>query len=190
LATSARENPRRQTFSTIDPFAKPYLKDIRRWAFTNELWLTVERAKLIAQQANPDVFTVVDSGLLISWMYVFSHRRAKNITLKEWQFIRELYDHFAENFMSKTLVVCLRYPLPTLMERIKKRGRPFELEYYTPEYIGNLNKGLIELEKKLRKLRVPLLVVREKSVADFVENAKDRRTLVKKARAFLKQNLK
>lgn len=176
-------------FQTIDPFAKPYLKDIKRWAFTNELWLTVERAKLIGQQANPDKFTIVDSGLLISWMYVFSHRRAKNITLREWKFFRELYDHFAENFMSKTAVVCLRYSLPTLMSRIEKRGREFELKYYTPEYIADLNKGLIELEKKLRKKRVPLLVIREKAVADFVEKKKDQKVLIQKTQEFLKKNL-
>jgi deoxyadenosine/deoxycytidine kinase len=175
-------------FQTIDPFAKNYLKDIDRWAFTNELWLTFNRAKLIEEQADPNQLTVVDSGLLMSWMYGRAHRLAGHYTEKEWRFFRQLYNHFAQDFMSKTLVLRLKYTQKTLFERIKKRGRDFELEYYTPEYIGGLEQGLNELARKLKRNKTPLLTIREQEVPDFVDSKNDATLLVKKTKAFLEKN--
>ncbi len=175
-------------FQTVDPFAKNYLKDISRWAFTNELWLMVNRAKLIEEQAKPGELTVVDSGLLMSWMYGRAHRLAGEFTEKEWRFYKQLYNHFAQNFMSKTLVLRLKYAQKTLFERIKKRGREFELEYYTPEYIGGLEKGLDALEKKLRRNDIPLLKITEKNVPEFVESKSGSKKLVKLVEKFLEKN--
>jgi deoxyadenosine/deoxycytidine kinase len=175
-------------FQTVDPFAKNYLKDIKRWSFTNELWLMVSRAKLIREQADPDQFTVVDSGLLMSWMYGRAHRLAGEFTEKEWRFYKQLYNHFAKDFMSKTLVLRLKYSQKTLFERIEKRGRKFELEYYTPEYIGGLEKGLNALEKKLRRNKIPLLKVTEKIVPEFVESKSGGKKLVKLVKELLKKH--
>jgi deoxyadenosine/deoxycytidine kinase len=174
-------------FQTIDPFAKNYLKDIPRWAFTNELWLTIKRAELIAKQADPNKFTVVDSGLLMSWMYGRAHRLAGDFTEKEWRFFSQLYSHFAADFMSKTLVLRLKYTMPTILERIKKRGREFELEYYTPEYLNGLENGLNALEKKLKRNEIPLLIINERTVPDFVSYKKDSKLLIKKTKEFLKK---
>lgn len=174
-------------FQTIDPFAKNYLKDIKRWSFTNELWLTMNRAKLIAEQENPGQLTVVDSGLLMSWMYGRAHRLNGHYTEKEWRFFRQLYNHFADDFMGKTLVLRLKYTQKTLFERIKKRGREFELEYYTPEYIAGLEHGLNALGRKLRRNKIPMLIINEKNVPEFVDSKRGQKLLVQKTQEFLKK---
>lgn len=175
-------------FQTTDPFAKAYLDDIPRWAFTNELWLTMNRAKLINRLAHPEKLTVVDSGLLMSWVFGYSHRLAKRITPEEWEFFSELYDHFTQDFWSKTLVLRIKCSQKTQFERIKKRGRAFELEYYTAEYLDQLEKSLEKLEKKLGQTGIPLLTIDEETIPDFIDSKDGEQKLIKKAKQFLKKH--
>lgn len=175
-------------FQTTDPFAKGYLEDISRWAFTNEVWLTLNRSKLINRLAHPDKLTVVDSGLLMSWVFGYSHRLAKRMTPEEWEFFSELYDHFTQDFWSKTLVVWIRCSQETQFARIKKRGRAFELEYYTPEYLDILEKSLEKLEKKLEQAGIPLLTIDEAVIPDFIDSKDGEEKLLKKTRQFLKKH--
>lgn len=158
-------------FQTLDPFAKPYLQDIKRWAFTNELWLTYERAKLIKEFGKDnEKLTVVDSGLLMSWVYTYSHLLVENISLDEWEFYETLYDEFANGYLVDSVVVRLEYNLDTLMKRLQKRGRDYELEYYTREYLEQIEQGLVALEKKLAQQGVKVITVHEDEVADFEHN--------------------
>jgi deoxyadenosine/deoxycytidine kinase len=175
-------------FQSVDPFAKAYLKDTPRWAFTNELWLTCERAKLLrahlagqSEEAKKR-HTVVDSGLLMSWIYAHSHLLVGNITLDEWEFYLSLYEHFSEDVISDMVVVRLRYSVETLLKRIRQRGRDYELEFYTAEYLEQLESGIVALEKQLRSHNVKWITIDEKDVADFENSERDRERLVEVVR--------
>ncbi len=175
-------------FQTTDPFAKPYLQDVKRWAFTNELWLTSQRAQLLKKHLtdnNSDQLTIVDSGLLMSWVYTYSHLLVNNISLDEWEFYTELYDHFSKEVLQDTAVVRLKYSIPTLLKRIQQRGRDYELEYYTQEYLEQIEQGLDALEKKLRMSGVPYLAIEEENIADFVANPQDAKSLVEAVKTLI-----
>lgn len=166
-------------FQTLDPFREQYLEDIKRWAFTNELWLTYERSKMIHEHSTDTEKTIiVDSGLLMSWVYTHSHLLVGNISLEEWNFYEKLYDQFANGYMTNSCVVRLKYSIDTLMNRLKKRGRDYELEYYTREYLEQLEEGLVALEKKLQQLGAKIITIDEEEVADFEANEKDREKLL------------
>ena len=176
-------------FQTTDPFAKPYLDDTPRWAFTNELWLTHQRAQLLQDHVGTSgksgQLTIVDSGLLMSWVYTYSHLLVKNITLDEWEFYQTLYDEFSANILQDTAVIRLKYSMETLLERIHKRGRDYELEYYTREYLEQIEQGLEALEKKLVMNGVPLLTIDESEIADFENSAQDQEKLIDVAKSFV-----
>lgn len=166
-------------FQTLDPFREQYLEDIKRWAFTNELWLTYERSKMIHEHSTDTEKTIiVDSGLLMSWVYTHSHLLVGNISLEEWNFYEKLYDQFANGYMTNSCVVRLKYSIDTLMNRLKKRGRDYELEYYTREYLEQLEEGLVALEKKLQQLGAKIIVIDEEEVADFENNPADEKKLI------------
>ncbi len=169
-----------ELFQTTDPFAKPYLADMKRWAFANETWLTMERIKILRtelEKKNKGI-TVIDSGLLMSWVYTYSHLLVGNITDDEWQLYHTLYDELTGNLFQNTHVVKLSYSMDTLMERLKKRGRDYELAFYTREYLGQLEMGLSALHEKLRAKNVKVIEVTEEFITDFENDPKDTQTLV------------
>lgn len=153
-------------FQTIDPFREMYLKDIKRWALANELWLTLERVILIKKyfRERHDRRLVIDSGLLMSWAYTHGHFLAGTMTPEEWRLYRRLFDKIAINLFTSSLVVYLECPVPTLMKRIKKRGRGFELEYYNQTYLQQIDKGLEKLKQKLRRKKIKVITVAESDV--------------------------
>lgn len=166
-------------FQTSDPFSKIYLENMSRWALTNELWLVVERVKLIQESMKKatEGLVVIDSGLLMSWVYTYGHYLNGVISEDEWLLFEEIYTRLCKEVLSKTIVVRLQYDLPVLMQRLRKRGRSFELEFYTEEYLQQIEKGLEALEKKLLKDQVPLLVINQDQIQDFENSSTDRKKL-------------
>jgi len=167
-------------FQTTDPFRDEYLGDLKRWAFANELWLTNKRADLLnfklAHTQNP--WLVVDSGVLMRWVYTYSHLLVGNLTKKEWQLYDSLLQKLVGNVFAQTTVIYLEYSVPTLLKRIKKRGRAFEILHYQAEYLNQINQGLLALERRLKKIQVPLVKITETQVPDFVSCQTDRNHLI------------
>ncbi|MDZ7586797.1 MAG: deoxynucleoside kinase [Patescibacteria group bacterium] len=153
-------------FQTIDPFREMYLKDIKRWALANELWLTLERVILIKKyfKERQNKHLVIDSGLLMSWAYTYGHFLAGTMTPEEWRLYRRLFDKIAINLFTSSLVVYLECAVPTLMKRIKKRGRKFELKYYNPAYLKQIENGLEKLKQKLQRKKIKVITVAEAEI--------------------------
>lgn len=174
-------------FQTSDPFAKDYLQDMGRWALTNELWLTLERVKMIRkhQSACKSKITLIDSGLLMSWVYTYGHFLNKIISKSEWKLYEEIFTELAGDAIKKCVVIRLRYSVPTLMKRLKKRGRGYELKFYTQQYLNQIEDGLCALEEKLQTSGVPLLIVDEHNVADFEQQTHCRNKFVKSVSEFI-----
>jgi deoxyguanosine kinase len=166
-------------FQTSDPFRIQFLEDTPRWAFANELWLTLERAQLLrrelAQCAHSCV--VVDSGLLMSWVYTHSHFLVGKLSLPEWELYKELYEELTQDLFKDLKVVYLDYSLETLMYRLQLRGRDYELQYYTWDYLEQLQAGLLMLIKDLQAKKTEIIHVTEAAVPDFVKNDGDSRGL-------------
>ncbi|MEP7166674.1 MAG: deoxynucleoside kinase [Candidatus Woesebacteria bacterium] len=175
-------------FQTSDPFAKPYLADMKRWAFANETWLTMERIKILRGELRKkkQKLTIIDSGLLMSWVYTYSHLLVGNITEDEWSLYHTLYDELTDGLFANTHVVKLSYSMDTLMERLKKRGRDYELAFYTREYLGQLELGLSALYEKLLQKNVKVIEVTEEFVSDFENNQDDCSKIISHISAQLK----
>ena len=175
-------------FQTSDPFREGYLDNRARWAFTNELWLVFERAKILQRELTQTKHkaVVIDSGLLMSWVYGYSHWLRQTITQEEWHFFMELYDFFTNQFSRQMTVVSLHYPISTLLARIKSRGREFELTYYDQSYLGQIEEGIEALEVRLKSQAVKVIRVDETLVENFVDDEQGRQKLVEVVRGGLK----
>lgn len=166
-------------FQTSDPFAQRYLENPARWAMVNELWLTNERVKLVEDKINDLDKTnlVIDSGILMSWVYVYSHFISGNIGEEEWQLYQELYDRLCKNCLKDTAVIYLDYSIPTLIKRIQKRGRDYELTFYNANYLEQIQHGLSALIRKLEKADISIISIKEDAVADFENSSSDKKML-------------
>lgn len=133
-------------FQTLNPFRDVYLSNLKRWAFTNELWMAHKRVSLMKsaiEQSNKENI-VIDSGLIMSWVYTKSHFITGKMTADEWAFFNELFTQWSK-FSFKTTLLYLTAPIDVLMKRIQTRGRDYELELYTPAYLEQLETGLKDL---------------------------------------------
>lgn len=154
-------------FQTVDPFRELYLNDLKRWALANELWLTLERVILVKKYLKQFQRhkLVVDSGLLMSWAYTHGHFLSGIMTKEEWQLYRRLFDRVAIGLFASSVVVALECSVETLMRRIKKRGRQFELEYYNPVYLSRIDKGLEKLKEKLKRKGIKVVTISEQEAS-------------------------
>lgn len=159
-------------FQTSDPFARRFLKDISRWGFTNEVWMTLARVQLIRSQIHKATteWVVIDSGLVMSWVYTYGHFAAGKIDSDEWQLYQDLYSELTKD-ISLNAIVYLDYENDVLLDRIKKRGREYELEFYKKDYLDQITQGLqhyIETQSaagKISKTNNPLI--------DFTKDTKN-----------------
>lgn len=167
-------------FQTSDPFAQRYLENQPRWAMVNELWLTLERVKLVEAKLKVLKHThlLIDSGLLMSWVYTYGHYITGTISEDEWELYQHLYDRLSSQWLEGACVIHLDYTVPTLLQRIGKRGRDFELAFYNSEYLEKIDHGLSALTKKLAKQKTKIITISETEIADFENNAQDKKKLL------------
>jgi len=173
-----------ELFQTACPFRKEFLKDMSRWGFANELWLTFERAKMLRLhlKKNKDSLTIIDSGLLMSWVYTYSHYLEKKITKHEWELYSKIYDHLVADLVKDFMVVNFSYSFDTLFKRIKKRGRDYEVKGYDIKYLKQLEKGLLALKEKLKKDKIKFIDILEKNIPDFEKDKKNQKILIDKVK--------
>jgi len=170
-------------FQTTNPFRERYLKNNKRWALANELWMTLERVGILSSYGHlKKKKVVVDSGILMSWAYTYSHFLSGTMSQDEWGVYKRLFDKVVGETFEELAVVRLDCKIETLLKRIKKRGRQFELEYYTHAYLSRINKGIDELEKKLKKEKVLVSKVGESEVNGLLKKMAVRQNLMEKIR--------
>ena len=176
-------------FQTKNPYRQNYLKDVSKWAFTNEVWMTVNRYQLIMTKIkkNPGSHLVIDSGLLMNWVYSYSHLYTKVFSKIDWQLYEQIYElcRFSD-FQIK--VIYLSYSINTLLNRLLKRGRQYELDYYNKAYLQQIQIGLNTLNKKLKRQNIPIFVLEEKLYGDFLKKTMDQEKLLKRLRLFINNN--
>ena len=68
--------------------------------------------------------------------------------------------------------------MPTLLKRLKQRGRDYELAYYTQDYLMQLESGLNALIQRLSVDGLRVLEIPETHVNDFVVYSEDKERLI------------
>jgi deoxyadenosine/deoxycytidine kinase len=173
-------------FQTTNPYREDFLSDMSRWALANELWMTVNRVKILKNyaQENGSNVVLVDSGLLMSWVYTFAHQSDGVLDQRDWSLYQQLFSTIAQDFNRNIRVLHLDYSIPTLLERVARRGREYELQYYTAHYLSSLNRGIGELVKSLKKQSIPVQRISEEKISDFEHDDEQQKEFVKVVQQF------
>ncbi len=164
----------------VSPFRDRYLENTPRWAFSNELWLTEQRYRLTTQTIaeHPEEAIVIDSGLLMSWVYSYSHVLVGNFTESEWELYDRLFSHWFSPLQSRLQVIAFNCTLEEKLRRIRKRGRDYELSAYTPEYLQQIDLGLEALKEKLKTLGTPCQEYDANTFGDLATNTQDQEKFI------------
>jgi deoxyadenosine/deoxycytidine kinase len=105
-----------------------------------------------------------------------------NLEGPEWDLYLELYRELAPKVPPPDLTVYLRAPVPVLLERIARRGRPFE-RGMDPAYLEALSEAY---ERHFARYPHPLLVL-EADALDFSPTGPHREAVVALVREHLAQ---
>ncbi len=146
-------------FYKSNPFFPLALEDRARWSFASDIWFLHERAKLTQTelQTHQNQHTIADCGLPMSWVYAHSRLESNHFTKDEWETYVQLYERITGGISQPTLVIALRASIPVLLERIRHRGRAFELTHHTKEYLQQLDNSLQKQIDVLRQNQIDVI---------------------------------
>lgn len=150
-----------------NPFLAPFYADPERYAFSVQTFFLLSRYKQVQEMTQGSLFfvdTVAD--YLFDKDFIFA---SLNLHGDEWRLYGGLYEQLRPRVPRPDLTVYLRAAPELLLERIAKRGRPFE-QGIEAGYLHRLGEAY---DRYFNHYDAPLHVI-EAADYDFVERTGDR----------------
>jgi deoxyadenosine/deoxycytidine kinase len=149
-----------------NPYLADFYQDMRQWSFHSQVFFLSRRLRhhrAILDRPG----TVVQDRSVYEDAEIFAENlfRQGQMTERDYRTYRELYEAMGLFLPPPDLVVYLRASVPTLLKRIRKRGRDFERRV-TAEYLEQLNRLYEEWTERFSLC--PVLTVPSDNL-DFVQ---------------------
>ncbi len=122
-----------------NPYLADFYKDMAAWSFHSQVFFLTRRMRAHYELAQQPGSVVQDRSV-----YEDADIFARNLFLqgyflpRDYQTYRELYETAVQLLPPPDLLIYLRASVPTLQNRISRRGRDFELSI-SAEYLQGLN---------------------------------------------------
>lgn len=122
-----------------NPYLADFYQDMRRWSFHSQIYFLSRRLRHHKDLLSHPNHVVQDRSV-----YEDAEVFAKNLyqqgqmAERDYHSYRELYEIMAELLPPPNLIIYLKASVPTLLERITRRGRDFERDIL-PAYLERLN---------------------------------------------------
>jgi len=122
-----------------NPYLADFYKDMRRWSFHSQIFFLSRRLRHHHQLLHSPNSVVQDRSVYEdAEIFARNLYQQGNMSDRDYHSYRELYEVLVLFLPPPDLVVYLKSSVPTLLERIRKRGRDFEREI-SPLYLQQLN---------------------------------------------------
>ncbi len=124
---------------TENPYLADFYRDMSAWSFHSQVFFLAHRLRShfqLAQHPNSviqDRSVYEDAEIFAQNLYHQGH-----ISERDYQTYRALYETAVQFLPPPDLVIYLRASVPTLLQRISRRGRDYE-RTIAPEYLDSLN---------------------------------------------------
>ena len=116
------------------PFLDRFYEDPKRWAFQTESFFLIDRYEQIRAYRDDMLEKGVVSDYHLLKNLIFAEATLDQETFKVY---RQMVQTLTATMPRPAMIVYIRASLPTLLERIKKRGRPFE-QAIDPHYLATI----------------------------------------------------
>jgi len=122
-----------------NPYLADFYKDMQTWAFHSQVFFLTRRLRAHKKLCVHPGYVVQDRSVYED-AEVFAQNlyQQHQITEQDFQTYRELYQALVEFLPPPDLVLYIKASVPTLLNRIKQRGRDYE-EQIDPRYLEQLN---------------------------------------------------
>lgn len=162
-----------------NPFLPLFYQDPKRYAFKTQVFFLLSRYRQLSRLRERPLFGGVVADYLFDKDAIFA---SLNLEGPEWDLYLDLYRELSPKLPPPDLTVYLRAPVPVLLERIRKRGRPFE-EGMDPAYLEALSQAY---ERHFARYAHPLLIL-EADRLDYSQPGPDQEEVVALVKAHLLQ---
>jgi deoxyguanosine kinase len=124
-----------------NPFLSRFYEDRRRYALPTQLFFLVSRVDQARRQVQGELFTPATvADFMLEKDLLFARMTLDDA---EFKLYRQLYDGLKPQASAPDLVIYLQASTPTLIERVKKRGRAAE-RHITEAYLADLSRAYSE----------------------------------------------
>ncbi len=122
-----------------NPYLADFYQDMRRWSFHSQIFFLASRLRSHREILNHP-HPVVQDRSIYEDAEIFARNlyQRGNMADRDYQVYRRLYQEFVQFLPPPDLIVYLKASVPTLLERIRRRGRDFEQDV-SPLYLQQLN---------------------------------------------------
>ncbi len=153
---------------TENPYLADFYRDMRTWSFHSQVFFLTRRLRIHRQLLAHPTSAIQDRSVYEdAEVFALNLYRQGLFNERDYQSYHELYQVLVEFLPPPDLVIYLRASVPTLLERIKLRGRDYELRI-EPAYLEQLN--LLYEEWIARFSLCPILTVPADDL-NYVSNA-------------------
>lgn len=123
-----------------NPYLADFYNDMQTWAFHSQIFFLTRRLRAHKLLCSHPGSAIQDRSVYED-AEIFAHNLHKQdqISERDYQTYQELYQVLVEFLPPPDLVIYIRASVPTLKDRIQKRGRSYE-EQIDPEYLDQLNR--------------------------------------------------
>ena len=150
-----------------NPFLEQFYQKPREAALSTQLFFLMHRTRQLQELRQGSIFSQSKiADYLIEKDQLFAQ---VTLTPKEYELYLQVYEHMIIDTPKPDLVVYLQAPVPTLIERIRKRGRNYE-RFIESNYLEQLNEAYAEFFYHYHD--APLLIVNASDI-DFINNDRD-----------------
>ena len=122
-----------------NPYLADFYKNMPQWSFHSQVFFLSRRLRLLRNMLNHPG-TVIQDRTIYEDAEIFARNlfQRGNMSSRDFQVYRGLYEEFIQFLPAPDLMIYLKASVPTLIERIHRRGRDFEREV-SPLYLQQLN---------------------------------------------------
>ncbi len=122
-----------------NPYLADFYADMAKWSFHSQVFFLTRRLRSHYELAQHPASVVQDRSVYED-AEIFAENlfRQGFIQPRDYQTYRELYETSVQFLPPPDLMIYLRASVPTLMNRISRRGRDYE-RTIAPEYLQSLN---------------------------------------------------
>ena len=122
-----------------NPYLADFYQDMSAWAFQSQIFFLTRRLRIHRQLLDHPTSAIQDRSVYED-AEIFAHNlyRQGLIDQRDFTSYYDLYQVLSEFLPPPDLVVYLRASLPTLVERIRIRGRDYERQI-SADYLNQLN---------------------------------------------------
>jgi deoxyadenosine/deoxycytidine kinase len=122
-----------------NPYLADFYKNMPQWSFHSQIFFLSRRLRC-QRDIIKHPYTAIQDRSVYEDAEIFArnlHQRG-NMSDRDFHVYRDLYEEFIQILPPPNLIIYLKASIPTLIERILRRGRDFEQDI-SPLYLQQLN---------------------------------------------------